>query len=108
MKRRFVTSVLAALPLLHLLPVQAAAPVPSSTETAALTAGEITKVDRQRGELVIRHGDLASLGMPAMTMAFAVSDKRLLDQFKPGDKVLFDAEIANGKPAVRHIQAQRP
>lgn len=73
----------------------------------ALTVGEVEKVDKEHGEVVINHGDLPNLGMEAMTMGFAVADKRMLDRLKPGDKVRFNAEIRNGEATVTYIEFER-
>jgi Cu(I)/Ag(I) efflux system membrane protein CusA/SilA len=56
--------------------------------------GEVESVDKEHGEVVINHGDLPNLGMEAMTMGFAVADKRMLDRLKPGDKVRFIGRAA--------------
>ena len=48
------------------------------------------------GKVTLRHGPLANLDMPAMTMVFTVADKKLLDGIKQGDKVGFIAEKQNG------------
>lgn len=61
------------------------------------------RVDKERGEVVLKHGDLPNLGMPAMTMAFNVSAPSTLEKLKAGDKVRFSAEIVNGKPTITHI-----
>jgi len=73
----------------------------------ALTVGEVARVDKEHSEVVINHGDLPNLGMEAMTMGFAVADKRMLDRLKPGDKVRFNAEIKNGEATVTYIESVR-
>ena len=73
----------------------------------ALTVGEVERVDKEHSEVVINHGDLPNLGMEAMTMGFAVADKRMLDRLKPGDKVRFNAEIKNGEATVTYIESVR-
>jgi Cu/Ag efflux protein CusF len=39
-----------------------------------LTDSEVERVDKERAEVIINHGDLPNLGMPAMTMGFNVAD----------------------------------
>lgn len=73
----------------------------------ALTVGEVERVDKEHSEVVINHGDLPNLGMEAMTMGFAVADKRMLDRLKPGDRVRFNAEIKNGEATVTYIESVR-
>ena len=72
-----------------------------------LTEGVVERVDREHSEVVVNHGDLPNLGMEAMTMGFAVADKRMLDRLKPGDKVRFSAEIKNGEATVTYIESAR-
>lgn len=66
--------------------------------------GMVRKVDEARGKLTLRHGPLANLDMPAMTMIFRVVEPAWLDQVKPGDKVRFQADRVNGKLTVTQIE----
>lgn len=47
-----------------------------------LVNGEVRKLDPATGLIVLRHGDIPNLAMPAMTMGFVVADKRMLDGLK--------------------------
>ena len=71
----------------------------------AMSTGEVTKVDKETGKITLRHGPLANLGMPGMTMAFKVADPAMLEQVKPGDRVQFVAERVNGALAVTTLKA---
>jgi len=71
---------------------------------AEMTEGEIRKVDRENKKITIRHGELRSLDMPAMTMVFRVKDPAMLDQVKAGDKVRFRADKVNGAFTVMEIE----
>jgi Cu(I)/Ag(I) efflux system membrane fusion protein len=51
--------------------------------------GSVRRIDREHGEIVIAHGPIEGLGMPGMTMGFAVSDPALLDAAQPGQEVEF-------------------
>lgn len=73
--------------------------------SAAMTSGEIRKVDKDTGKLTIQHGPLTNLGMPGMTMAFKVQDPATLDQVKVGDKVRFHVERVNGTLTVTKLEA---
>lgn len=66
--------------------------------------GEVRKVDKEQGKVTLRHGPLANLDMPPMTMVFKIADPKLLDGLKPGDKVKFSAEKLNGVYTVTAIQ----
>lgn len=66
--------------------------------------GEVRRVDKSAAKVTIRHGPLAQLDMPPMTMVFQVRDRGWLDLVKPGDKVRFDAEKSGGAYVVTHIE----
>ena len=74
---------------------------------ADLASGEIRKIDKDSGKITIRHGEIKSLDMPPMTMVFAVKTPALLDSFKSGDKILFQAVSENGKMVVTEMQAAK-
>jgi Cu(I)/Ag(I) efflux system protein CusF len=67
--------------------------------------GEVKKVDKEAAKITIRHGELKTLGMPAMTMVFRTKDPVMLDQVKAGDKVKFVAEKANGAITLMHLES---
>lgn len=70
----------------------------------ALSEGEVRKVDKEAKKITIKHGPLANLDMPAMTMVFQVKDTALLEQAKAGDKVKFRAEKSGGGYVVTQIE----
>ena len=70
---------------------------------AAMSEGEIRKVDKAAGTLTIKHGELKNLGMGAMTMIFKAQDPAMLDQVKQGDKVRFVANMVGGVLTVSTI-----
>jgi Cu/Ag efflux protein CusF len=75
---------------------------------AALTDGEVRKVDKPRGKITLKHGEIKNLDMPPMTMVFGVKDKALLDKVKAGDKVKFAADKdAAGDLIVTAVEAQK-
>lgn len=75
----------------------------SATASASLSDGQIKKVDKAAGKITVAHGPLQNLGMPGMTMAFAVKDAGWLDRFKVGDKVRFLVEMVNGAYTIVQI-----
>jgi Cu/Ag efflux protein CusF len=94
---RLPTAVLAA--VLFVAPAYAQKPQgghDSHHPSAALSDGEVRKVDKDAKKITIKHGPLASLDMPAMTMVFQVADPEMLEQVKAGDKVKFQAEKIGG------------
>lgn len=74
------------------------------TAPAAMSSGEVVKVDKEAGKLTLRHGPLENLGMPGMTMAFRVAQPGMLEQVKPGDQVRFVAEKAAGALTIVTLQ----
>ncbi len=63
----------------------------ASPGAAQYTEGEVKRVDKKEGRISLKHGPIANLDMPAMSMVFHVSDPKMLDQVKAGDKVRFKA-----------------
>lgn len=70
----------------------------------AMADGEVRKVDKDAGKLTIRHGAIAQLDMPPMTMVYRVKEPAMLDQVKAGDKIRFSAEKAGGTFTVTRIE----
>jgi Cu/Ag efflux protein CusF len=70
-----------------------------------LIDGQVTKVDQSASKITIKHGPIPKLDMDVgMTMVFAVSDSKMLNTVKAGDKVKFDAERVNGQFTVTKLQ----
>lgn len=57
----------------------------------ATATGEIRKIDMSEGKVMIRHGAIADLSLPAMTLVYRI-DAALLAGLKPGDTVTFTAQ----------------
>ena len=76
----------------------------SHDKPARFAEGEVRKVDKETGKITLRHGPIANLDMPAMSMVFQVKDPALLDQVKTGDKVRFQAEKVGSQYTVTHIE----
>ena len=79
----------------------------SAAPTAALTEGEVKKVDLASSKITIKHGELKHLDMPGMTMVFTSRNKGLLSTVKPGDKIRFMAVSEGGKLFVTDIRPLR-
>ena len=79
----------------------ASAPAPPSID------GEVRKIDKGQAKLTLKHGPIAHLEMPAMTMVFRVTDPKMLDSLKEGDKVRFAADKVNGLYTVTAIAAAK-
>lgn len=70
----------------------AAFTTPAAASAADMTDGEIRRVDKDAKKLTIKHGEIKSIDMPAMTMVFQVKDAAMLDKLKAGDKIRFVVE----------------
>jgi Cu/Ag efflux protein CusF len=77
----------------------------ASATAAALSEGEVRKVDKEAGKVTLRHGRIENLDMPPMTMVFRASDPKLLDGVREGDKVRFAADRVDGAITVTRIEA---
>jgi len=75
----------------------------AATPADDLTDGEVRKIDKANKTIVLKHGEVKSIGMAAMTMMWPVSDPKLLDKVKPGDKVRFRVAHQGGTYVVTDI-----
>lgn len=100
--KRFAFALLAALAL------QGALADDAHHTQAGLSEGEVRKVDKSAKKITIKHGPLANLDMPPMTMVFQVKDPAMLEQVKPGDKVKFQAEKVGAAYTVTRIEPVGP
>jgi Cu(I)/Ag(I) efflux system protein CusF len=72
---------------------------------AALTDGQVTKVDASAGKITIKHGQMKKFDMEdGMTMVYRVQDPAMLTAVKAGDKIKFDADHVNGQFIVTKMQ----
>lgn len=79
----------------------------TATAAAPQSDGEVRKIDKAQAKVTLRHGPLANLDMPPMTMVFKAADPKLLEGLKEGDKVKFTAEKVNGAFTVTAIQVAK-
>ena len=95
--------VLAATPVFAADHADHASHMHAAPAAAPLIDGVVRKVDKPAGKLTLSHGPLPN-GMPGMTMPFRVKDAAWLDQVKPGDKIRFAMEDANGVLTVTRLE----
>lgn len=69
--------------------------------------GEVKKIDVDAGKVTLQHGEIKSLDMPAMKMAYRVSDPAWLKTLQVGDKVTFSADKVNGQFTVTAISVKK-
>ena len=83
----------------------ASAAVATAPAAADWTEGEVRRVDPTNARVSLRHGEIKSLNMPPMTMAFAVRDPAWLNGLKAGDKVRFTVvDEGGGKLTVTALE----
>lgn len=92
----------------HGAPASAATPsTPTAADSQEPSEGEVTRWDARTGKVTLRHGEIKNLGMPPMTMVFALQDPALGRALKVGDKVRFRVADVNGALIVTQIEAVR-
>jgi Cu/Ag efflux protein CusF len=84
-----IASVMTAVPV-------AAQHAPATASTAAQGVGEVIELDRPNQRVIVRHEEIKSIPMQAMTMPFHVRDGKLLDRLKPGAKIRFTIARIDG------------
>jgi Cu(I)/Ag(I) efflux system protein CusF len=104
MRKIFSALVMAAALLAPPAYAQQAAGSHDAHHPASLSEGEVRKVDKSAKKITIKHGPLANLDMPPMTMVFQVKEPAMLEQVKAGDKIKFDAEKVGGAFTVTKIE----
>ena len=88
LKQLLCVAVLAATPFAH---------------AADMTEAEVRKIDKDTKKITLKHAEIKSLDMPAMTMVFQVRDPAMLDAVKPGDKVKFAVQMVGTAMVVTEI-----
>ncbi len=112
MKIRIITSIAAAAltlaaPLYALAGGDHKPTAGSAAANTELTDAEVRKIDKAGGKVTLKHADIKSLDMPAMTMVFVVKDSAMLDKLQSGDKIRFRAINIGGKFTVTQIEASK-
>lgn len=65
---------------------------PAAIAAGEMADGEVRRIDKSRGAVLLKHGEIKSVNMGAMTMSFKLKDPAMADQLKEGDKVRFTVE----------------
>jgi Cu/Ag efflux protein CusF len=80
-----------------------ATPVAQSS-AAELADGEVRRIDPAKGTVLLKHGEIKSINMGAMTMGFKLKDPAMAAGLKVGDKVKFAVEQKGEDLIVTKIQ----
>ncbi|MGE6791108.1 copper-binding protein [Pseudomonas guineae] len=76
----------------------------ASSNAVAMSQAEVRKIDSANQKITLRHGPLANLGMPPMTMVFTVQDATQLEGLNVGDKVQFVAQQQGSQFVATELQ----
>ena len=71
----------------------------------SMTEGEVRKVEGDK--ITLKHNEIKSLDMPAMTMVFKVANPAWTARLQPGDKVRFTAEKVGGQYTITKLEAAK-
>ncbi|HBX55419.1 copper-binding protein [Pseudomonas sp. UBA2684] len=105
MKKLLITALLGSTLAFPAFATQHDAPASGTEVSAALSQGEVRKIDLATQKITLRHGPIQSIGMPPMSMVFTVRDAALLEGLKVGDKVRFQAAKQGSQFVVTELQA---
>jgi Cu(I)/Ag(I) efflux system protein CusF len=73
-------------------------------QVAHTAVGVVKKIDPAAARITLRHEPIAALGWPAMTMPFAVKDRKILATLKPEQRVEFEFVQNGGAPVITAIR----
>jgi len=76
----------------------------SEASAADFSSAEVRRVDKDAQKVTLRHGPIPNLGMGDMQMVFRVTDPRMLDGLKPGDRIRFKADKVGGQYTVTELE----
>lgn len=81
-------------------------PATPAAQSAApeLADGEVRRVDAAKGTILLKHGEIRSINMGAMTMGFKLKDPALAAGLQAGDKVKFAVEQQGEQLIVTKIE----
>lgn len=72
-----------------------------------LADGEVRRIDAAKGTVLLKHGEIKSIKMGAMTMTFKLKEPALATGLQVGDKVKFAAEQKGDQLIVTRIERVR-
>jgi Cu/Ag efflux protein CusF len=81
--------------------------VEAEAAVAPFVNAEVRGLDAAHAVVTLRHEKIVNLDMRPMTMAFAVSDQRLLAGIRPGDKVRARFEFVKNKLEVTALESAK-
>ena len=85
-------------------PLHAQTVAPAAAEARVMSDGVVRKIDAPNGKITLKHGPIANMDMPGMTMVFRVVSPTLISKLKVGDAVKFHVEHINGTMTITEIK----
>ena len=76
---------------------------PTAAAKTPMGEGHVKNINKTKGTVTLQHGALPN-GMPPMTMAFKLKDATWFDKLKPGQKIRFATDPADGGMTVTQIE----
>jgi len=73
----------------------------------AQVSGDVVKVDKPAARITLKHAEVKTYDMPAMTGAYKVRDPALLDKVQPGDHVQFTLDRVSNQYTITQIEVQK-
>ena len=67
-------------------------------------AAEVRNIDLENARVTLRHQEIKSLNMSAMTMGFAAEDVSILKDIKIGDSVVFSVVRKEGRLLITELK----
>lgn len=77
---------------------------PLMVEELQWASAEVRKIDLETARVTLRHEEIKSINMSAMTMPFYVRDPSMLQTIKVGDAVLFVVVREQGRLVITHLK----
>ncbi len=77
---------------------------PLMAEELQWVSAEVRKIDLETARVTLRHEEIKSINMSAMTMPFYVRDPSMLQTIKVGDAVLFVVVREQGRLVITHLK----
>lgn len=75
-----------------------------SAEQSEWVAAEVRNIDLENARVTLRHQEIKSLNMSAMTMGFVVEDVSILKDIKIGDSVVFSVVRKEGRLVIAELK----
>ena len=76
---------------------------PVLAQEVGSATGEVRRIQTDKGKIAIKHGVIAELKLPAMTLIYNI-DPSLLKDINPGDEVKFKAMHQNNQYIIIEIR----